>query len=179
MDAISEVEYYCKIEKPVGALLLTGEWGCGKTYLIENILPERLKDDCVIIRISLFGITTIEELHKAVKQSWIHARGGLLDKASGLKVLKNSIEKATSMIPNDLVKDAFKTALSFNLFDFIKIENHLDGKKVILVFDDLERSKINIQEKLGAINEYCENQNINVVLVADEDKLNREHEYRE
>lgn len=179
MSSIYELEYYCKTDNPVGALLLTGKWGCGKTYLIENELPNKIDDNCVIIRISLFGIPTIEELHKAVKQAWIHEKGGLLDKASGLGKFKGFIEKVSSLIPNDAAKGAIEAALSFNLFDFIKIENNIDGKKVILVFDDLERSKLSIQEKLGAINEYCENQHFNVILVADEEKLNTEPEYRD
>ena len=59
MSSISELEYYCKMDDPVGALLLTGEWGSGKTYLVENELPKNINDDCFIIRISLFGISTI------------------------------------------------------------------------------------------------------------------------
>ena len=179
MSSISELEYYCKMDDPVGALLLTGEWGCGKTYLIENELPKYLKDDCVIIRISLFGISTIEELHKAVKQSWIHAKGGLLDKASGLGKFKNFFEKVSSMLPDETAKSAIEAAFSFNLFDLIKIDNVIDGKKVILVFDDFERSKLSIQEKLGIINEYCENQHFNVIIVADERKLCVKPEYQD
>lgn len=38
MDTLEELEYYCKIEHPVGALMLTGEWGCGKTYLLNEEL---------------------------------------------------------------------------------------------------------------------------------------------
>lgn len=179
MSFISELEYYCKIDNPAGALLLTGEWGCGKTYLIENELTIKIKEDCIIIRISLFGIPTSEELHKAVKQAWIHAKGGFLDKASGLGKFKGFIEKISSAIPSDAAKGAIEAALSFNLFDLIKIDNEIDGKKVILVFDDLERSNLSIQERLGTINEYCENQHFNVVLVADEDKLKNESGYRD
>lgn len=36
MDTLKELVNYCKIEHPVGALMLTGEWGCGKTYLINT-----------------------------------------------------------------------------------------------------------------------------------------------
>lgn len=36
MDLIKELEDYCNIDNPVGALMLSGEWGCGKTYLIKN-----------------------------------------------------------------------------------------------------------------------------------------------
>jgi len=72
MSTLEELAYYCKLNNPVGALLLTGEWGCGKTYIVENDLKELLKDTHVIIRVSFFGIPTIEELHKMVKASWIH-----------------------------------------------------------------------------------------------------------
>lgn len=179
MNSISELEYYCKTNDPVGALLLTGEWGCGKTYLIENVLPKNLKDDCVIVRISLFGIPTVEGLYKAVKQAWIHAKGGILDKVSGLGKFKGLIENVSSLIPHDIGKGALKAALSFNLFDLIKIDNVIDGKKVILVFDDFERSILSIQEKLGAINEYCENQHFNVIIVADEKRIEDKTEYQD
>ena len=28
MNTIEELEYYCEEPQPVGALMLTGEWGC-------------------------------------------------------------------------------------------------------------------------------------------------------
>lgn len=34
MKTIDELEYYCKETEPVGALMLTGEWGSGKTFLL-------------------------------------------------------------------------------------------------------------------------------------------------
>lgn len=178
MDYIDELEYYCKIKYPVGALLLTGEWGCGKTYLIEHELRRKIENDCVIIRISLFGIPTVNDLHNAVKQSWINAKGGVIDKINGLEKIKDFIDKISKLIPNKTAKGAIESVLSFNIMDFIQIHNYINDKKVILVFDDLERSKLTIQEKLGAINEYCENQHFNTVLIADEDKIN-DSEYKE
>ena len=35
MDIIEELKYYCNEPQPVGAIMLTGEWGCGKTYLLN------------------------------------------------------------------------------------------------------------------------------------------------
>ena len=57
MRTLYELLYYCEEPEPVGAILLTGEWGCGKTYLIEHELSDKLKESHVIIRVSLFGIT--------------------------------------------------------------------------------------------------------------------------
>ena len=59
MSALSELIQYCNIDKPVGALLLTGEWGCGKTYLVENELREKLQNTHSIVRVSLFGISEL------------------------------------------------------------------------------------------------------------------------
>ena len=36
MNTKDEIVYYCEELHPVGALMLTGEWGCGKTFLIEH-----------------------------------------------------------------------------------------------------------------------------------------------
>ena len=178
MDSIIELENYCKTKEPVGALLLTGEWGCGKTFIIEHDLKERLMDSHIIIRVSLFGTPSIEGLHKAVKDAYIHSKGGFFDKAVGLTKFKNFFDKLSNLIPNEVAKNAVGSALSFNLLDFVKVENEIDGKRVVLVFDDLDRSKLSVTEKLGAINEYCENQHFNVIIVADEDKL-EEEDYRE
>ena len=37
MNILEELKYYCEEPKPVGALMITGEWGCGKTYLLNQI----------------------------------------------------------------------------------------------------------------------------------------------
>ena len=68
---LKEVMYYCNEENPTGALLLEGEWGCGKTFFINNTLKSALQDSHVFVRISLFGIQNAEELQKAVKKKWL------------------------------------------------------------------------------------------------------------
>ena len=44
MRTLDELMYYCEEPEPVGAVLLTGEWGCGKTYLMDTEMKEALKD---------------------------------------------------------------------------------------------------------------------------------------
>ncbi|MBO5513984.1 MAG: hypothetical protein J5961_05300 [Mogibacterium sp.] len=50
--------------------MLTGEYGCGKTYLIEKELTEALADTHIIVRVSLFGLDSADALNRAVRQSW-------------------------------------------------------------------------------------------------------------
>lgn len=179
MDFISELINYCKTSDPVGALLLTGEWGSGKTYLIETPLRNVLEKECIIIRVSLFGIATIEELHKAVKKLWIHEKGGLIDKVNSLSKVKDFVETISKSIPNKKLKFVTECALSFNLFELTNVENTIGNKKVILVFDDIERSSLDISDILGVVNEYRENQKFNVIILCDERKLMEEKEYEE
>ena len=69
--------------------------------------------------------------------------------------------------------------MAINPLDFINIQEEISpGRKLVLVFDDFERSKIDGVELLGAINEYVESKKIKVIIVADEDKI-EEKRYKE
>ena len=74
------------------------------------------------------------------------------------------------------MKFVVKNMLSINAIDLIKIEEKIGEKKVILIFDDLERTNIKTSSLLGCINEYCENFHINTIVVANEEKIRSEKE---
>ena len=82
MGTLDELIHYCKKEHPAGSMVLVGESGCGKTYLIETELREALKDTHFIIRVSLFGINSIAALHDAIKKQWLYSLTPLLSKLS-------------------------------------------------------------------------------------------------
>lgn len=178
MNTIEELEYYCNESQPVGALMLTGEWGCGKTYLLNNVLTENLKDTHVILRISLFGIETIEEIRKEVKKCWLYAFAELKEPISGMSekvkyiggVVKTIATKFGEELP-DSIKTVANSILSLDAIDFIKIGSQMEEKKVVLIFDDLERANISTSDLMGCINDYCENLHINTIVVANEEKI--------
>lgn len=58
-----------------------------------------------------------------------------------------------------------------DLVNFMPISSRMFEKKVILVFDDLERSNISSTDLLGCINDYCENQSFNTIIIANEEKI--------
>ena len=69
MNTIDELLYYCNEIEPVGALLLTGEWGCGKTYFIADLLEKHYgkdyrKDD--VIWVSLYGLSDINQVQRKI-----------------------------------------------------------------------------------------------------------------
>lgn len=178
MNSIDEVLYYLEIDNPIGALLLTGEWGCGKTYFIENKLKKKTEDKYEILRISLFGITDIQSLDKAVKRKWISLLSkGMSEKTKPIWSNAHHVKKILSGVPS--IKSYIELAdgiVSFDFWDFIKIKNKHNEKKVVLVFDDLERTELNTIEVLGVINEYCENLSFNVIIIANENHLHKSKE---
>lgn len=52
------------------AIMVTGDWGCGKTWLIENDLRRALSyKGWKLARVSLFGISSAEELNARIVAS--------------------------------------------------------------------------------------------------------------
>lgn len=172
MTTIEELKYYCNEPSPVGALMLTGEWGCGKTYLIEHILKNALSDTHVILRISLFGISSIEAIDECVHKEWVKAY--LEDKEWNEK--SETVIKLKDKFSKLPLPENIKNILSFDPTTLLDVSNELNGKKVVLVFDDLERCKLDTVDVLGSINEYCENRDFCTIVIANEDKLNTEED---
>ena len=70
MDTRKEIIDFVSCKENNGAILVTGAWGCGKTYLLRQIADQLNEDKTfLVVVVSLFGIETIEELDKKVKQS--------------------------------------------------------------------------------------------------------------
>lgn len=169
MNTLDELIYYCEEKEPVGALMLIGEWGCGKTYLLEHDLSDKLKESHIIIRVSLFGISSVEAVAAIVKQSWTKAYlnekgtiGGMVNKAMQLK------EK---FAPVAKVSETADAIFSLNMSEIVSISNIIEDKPVVLVFDDLERSRLDAIDLLGAINDYCENQKFHTIIIANEERM--------
>jgi len=183
MSTLDELIYYCGIETPTGAFMLNGEWGIGKTHLIEKELTKALAHSHVIVRVSLYGMSSVKELHSAVKEKWVYACSPLLGRIAkdqeqvsqnrGLINALNAILKGL----NPTAGRAADLMVSMNLLEMLTVETEIEDirekktKRVILVFDDLERSKINPIEMMGAINEYCENRNFSTIIVTNEDYM--------
>lgn len=195
MSALEELQYYCEKENSFGALMLTGQWGCGKTFLIENDLTSSLGDQFVVIRISLFGIASIEEVNQKIKKLFfekvmLHA-DAYFDtedgEAHGMeKQVAQGVGKAAKVVNGHkgfaVIRDLAKLIpgaekfLSIEPSNYINVENHIGTKPVILVFDDLERNTLKETEILGCINEYCENKQFKTIIVANEEKIDASSE---
>ena len=188
MNLIQELKNYCDINNPVGALMLSGEWGCGKTYLIKTKFIPLVEDTYVFVSVSLFGIDSLDKLRVEVKKKWLE-KASEIDKLNGANVSKltDSYKKIfgtiKDVLPENWQKRGELVSSIMDLVNFAPISNRMFDKKVILVFDDLERTNIPCADLLGCINDYCENQNFNTIIIANEEKIkgksDNELSYRE
>lgn len=184
MDVRKEIMEFISRKERNGALLLTGKWGCGKTYLIRQVRDELNKDvQYAVVIVSLFGIDSIQGVDRKVKESVFKIMMGseeqTEDKTWGKKA-KSVLSSMTAILGefSNLAK-GLNAALSINPYDLVTVSSQIpcrtnDGivkKELILVFDDFERSKIDKVELLGAINDYSENDGIKTILVADEEHI--------
>ena len=163
MSTLDELKYYCDEENTFGALLLTGQWGCGKTYLIEHQLCEDsdMKKKFVFLRISLFGEPSIESIQKKVKILYLFQKAG--SKSKDIFKSISFLKKIIGIIKNTgALKAIGNAALSIDPTDFFEIKNEIGKPNVVLIFDDFERCTVNPVDLFGCINDYCENQGLKV-----------------
>lgn len=168
METLNELVYYCNEEIPNGALLLTGDWGCGKTYLIDHDFRNEIKDKALLIRVSLFGIREISEVDAQVRNEFIQLY--LQETSAGLQT--ENVKRIGSVVKQ--IAEKMKDSSSFvsgaySLSELIPLKTEINGKKVIIIFDDLERFQGDTTDVLGLINKYCENKGFHVIIVMHEE----------
>jgi predicted AAA+ superfamily ATPase len=63
---------YIEDDRKNQAILLNGEWGCGKTFFIkEMLIPQIDKEKYQIFQISLYGVSSIEIIQDMIYGKWI------------------------------------------------------------------------------------------------------------
>lgn len=150
------------------AIMITGEWGCGKTYFVRhtlsnyiNSVPYEKKEGNTkmfsAVYISLYGLSSIEELPYLVAKSILPFLDGKI---------ASIIKGAAGGFAN------FFGIERENLKEFSKLYEIQQDK--VLIFDDLERvnfEKVHIKEVLGAINHYVEGGRLKTIVISDERKI--------
>lgn len=202
MKTIEEIENYIEEQDQNGALLVTGKWGSGKTYLIRQIEKKLNQEPKYLMAVvSLFGIEDTNTLSKKVKEAVAYAqtfnkaeKSGKGHIAKGVNIAKQLSEKAAAfgeLFDFGKIKKIAKSAnmlLSIDIHDFLPIEKEVYcivageeqpvKKKLVLVFDDFERCKIGVIDLLGIINTYVEDKRIKTIVIASEDNIEDEENYK-
>lgn len=162
------LNYYCNLSAPGFAVLLKGQWGAGKTWYINRYQEQAKKTGKRFLYISLYGMSSSSEI-----DDWflrlLHPFWSSKGMAITGKIVKGLL-KGTLKI--DLTGDG-KDKGTWNIYiPDIDLPNRLkDIDKSILIFDDLERCKIEIGSLLGYINYFVEQQEMKVIIIANESTL--------
>ncbi len=150
-----------------GALMITGHWGCGKTYFIKNEVIPQIEEKLhkKIIVVSLFGLNHLNEIPERV----LYAYCNTLDNSGSSfnwRTFSNKVGQLLKNSPklNEYVDLNKVFGKGEGLYNFI-------SKDTIICFDDLERvlDSIDTNEVLGTINQLVENLQYKVIVVANED----------
>ncbi len=167
----SYMKHYINLKiSPEYALLISGKWGTGKTFFINNYLEKESHENIKFIKISLFGIKSVDEIHKQIIFQLIGAEEGSL---------KNDMIKIGASI-----LDSFGKKINLGIHDIpteqvLKTLTKKLNKEIIFIFDDLERITLNIPEILGYINILVERLHLKTILLANEQELDKKDQYKD
>jgi len=167
---------YLTEEAYAHAIMIDGEWGSGKTYFIKEILiPALAEGDARISRkavyVSLYGKNNVNDVADSLQTAILENKLGKGKRALPfIKTTAKTLTEFTKIIPlvGDKVKDgvdAVKDAVMELLPEFI------DYKEYYFIFDDLERCTMPINEILGYINHFVEQNSAKVIVVAYEHEI--------
>lgn len=163
------IEHYIQEEKEISqAILITGNWGCGKTYYWKNVLSKKIKKHGSIpVYISLNGLQNKEDiLNKwALEIMQSYSKGFINSKT--IKATANIFEIGLNTISAGTF-NLKKLNLNLSLSDFLSTQK-LD--KCVLCFDDLERYTGKLSDILGIINDFTEQKHVKTIVLANIDKI--------
>lgn len=154
------LEFYKRLTTPGYAVLVTGPWGAGKTYQVKKIIGEEER-----WYVSLFGKESAEEIHAAVLAEANPKWAALAQHGDRVA----DVTKESGFFPSwtqPLLASA-STVANAVLRKSLKPDR-------CLVFDDLERSNIDLKDLLGVINLYVEHYGFRVVVIAHDGEAAKE-----
>lgn len=170
---------YIEDDRKNQAILLNGEWGCGKTFFVkENLIPEIDTEKYQIFQISLYGVSSIEKIQDMIYGEWIEKAVG--DKTEKLGPIGGALTKGIGIFGKSAVqfiesKIGTEGSASEAAKEFLE-QNIGKNKKPILIFDDIERCQLDIIELMGFLNNLSENNGYKLILVAYEQEINRDED---
>lgn len=175
-----ETNKICKIlgtyilhDKLHQAVLLEAPWGTGKTwYLKHNFIPSFSKKEegknWQFVYVSLFGLSNLSELEEKIEYEMVNS----VFNSYSQSAIKRKIPSKLCNLTDVGVRMLLKYAGGFDELNYSKLISLLPKTDHwVYIFDDMERTKIDIVELLGHINDLCENNGNRVIIVANEEQI--------
>lgn len=180
MDLTDGILDYLKMES-TGALMVSGEWGCGKTYHIKHVVLPSLKEHGYNpVMVSLFGISNVNEIPLRIIENYQAEDTGKKkhwfcwgkEKAGKLAAKGSGLLSSISWLSNFVDVKTLIERHSELLYKLMTTE------KTIMLLDDIERviDTIDIHSLLGAINGLVEQRGYKVVVIANNSYIHQKGE---
>ena len=152
---------YLKYDISERAIMLTGEWGSGKSFYIKNTLKPFLEDKdqgnskCVIV--SLYGLSDVSEISKAI----------FLELHPVIKKSDSAVGSAAKAVGKTLL-NGLTSVIGFDIGSpdndgMLKIYESVDLADTLVVLEDIERTQIDMIKLLGYVNNICENDGVKIL----------------
>lgn len=184
-DLNQYILHYLTEDKTKSAIMLTAPWGSGKSFYIQNELKSFLKKeengnhDCVVV--SLYGLKDLAEISKSI---YLDLRIGVITNwwnknifshfpKKSQKISKEVMSAGKSVGSTIFKSLTGKIGINFDISDkdLKKLYNSIDLSGKLIILEDLERSGIDILEVLGYVNNLVEQDDVKVLLVANEEAI--------
>ena len=174
MNQLEEIVNYYLTSDTNYALMITGDWGVGKSFYFKNTLKGKIESTTTLkdgskkykfLLISLFGLKSVEEIQSEIFLSIY-------------PLTKNSTVKLGVSIGRSLIKGIMSlTNLDkyYNILSEIEVGkgDQINFSELVICFDDLERlsRNLNLEEFIGFVNSLVENESIKIIIIANENKI--------
>ena len=146
------------------AVMIDGPWGSGKSFFLKKkFFPKLDEMKRKYIFISLYGANSINEINKQVYLQNILGNENVNSKAKFFGF-------AGSLAYDYLDKKGVNVNSVQDAITIVKDRIAID-EKTVLIFDDFERTKINVAELLGFINGFVEQQHLKTIIICNEKEI--------
>lgn len=178
---------YLQIDNPGYGVLIKGDWGCGKSFFIKqwkksleggDVDNDEEYVNLKPIYVSLNGVTNTGQIDEAIKREISPILHGKFMKGVG-KAMKFAASIALRFNV-DAVGDASPEQMVCTIDPKMLLEcdpTKVRGKR-ILIFDDMERAMMPIEETLGYINYFIEQVGCSVIIVGDDKNIEEQADYK-
>lgn len=169
-EVIKQILEYVLDKRYCQAILIDGEWGTGKTFFVKDKLLNRLRETVPqknIYYVSLYGISSseqiVDEIYSSMVEEFIEKKLGE-DKG---KMLEKGISFTSKLFA------AGMKYFNLDSKDLPQLSDLKELKEAIIIFDDLERCEIEVNQTLGVLNNLVEHNDIKIILVANQAEIGK------
>lgn len=177
------IKNYIKRDAPGYAVLVSGAWGVGKTYQVRESLSTKK-----YYYVSLFGASTKYDVYDAIISELARWSAGAIRTkvnkrlscfAKCAAIAKNWIWRNTSFFRRLKIRPQFISVAIRAIPGVVRLGvlDQIESGSII-VFDDVERSKLKPRELFGIFDYFLTTHQCKVILLCDESALKKRAGYK-